>query len=384
MAGKYPFHLLSFALVTATVISAQPTAGQESAAAPRMDILSEPEWRQVDETIERALRWLIQALQRDGSFPTDRFGQPGVTTLVTMAFMSQGHTPHNGPFGEQLANAMDYIIACQHPNGLISSLGHRGPIVPHHKTSASTPSTYNHAISGLALSEAYGISGDRNNQQLHEAIEEALRVTLRIQQWPKDPESKGGWRYLNDADSDLSVVGWHLKFLRFAKNAGFDVDQSAIDDAVGYVLRCFNPKLGTFEYKIIAEDRQTRAMAGAGILALAHSGQHHRPEVIQAADWILGHGFDRYNRPLHVSQTYRGDRYHYGVFYCSQAMYQMGGRYWEEFFPTTARVLIDGQNSNGSWDPETNADERFGPVYTTSMAVLALSAPNQLLPIYQR
>jgi hypothetical protein len=66
-------------------------------------------------------------------------------------------------------------------------------------------------------------------------------------------------------------------------------------------------------------------------------------------------------------------------------MYQMGGRYWEEFFPRTARTLLANQNRDGSWDPDSQKDDRvFGGTYTTSLVVLALGAPNQLLPIFQR
>jgi hypothetical protein len=173
-------------------------------------------------------------------------------------------------------------------------------------------------------------------------------------------------------------------FLRSAKNAGFDVPAAPIDKAVAFVLRCYSPQEKTFEYDVKPEDRRSRAMAGAGILALAHSGMHNRPEAVAAADWILAHGFREYNAPLHVSATYRGDRYHYGVFYCSQAMYQMGGRYWEQFYPTTAAVLVANQSPDGSWEEESNQDMRFGRAYTTALVVLALGAPNQILPIFQR
>ncbi len=67
--------------------------------------------------------------------------------------------------------------------------------------------------------------------------------------------------------------------------------------------------------------------------------------------------------------VYRGDRYHYGVFYCSQAMYQMGGHYWEQFFPATVPVLLANQSEDGSWQEESNQDMRFGRTYTTALVV---------------
>ena len=40
--------------------------------------------------------------------------------------------------------------------------------------------------------------------------------------------------------------------------------------------------------------------------------------------------------------------------------------------------------ADGSWDAESNRDGQFGNVYTTALAVLALTPPYQLLPIHQR
>ena len=65
-------------------------------------------------------------------------------------------------------------------------------------------------------------------------------------------------------------------------------------------------------------------------------------------------------------------------------MYQLGGRYWEGFFPPTVKTLLANQNSDGSWDRERDIDKQYGNAYTTSLVLLALSAPNELLSIYQR
>ena len=103
-----------------------------------------------------------------------------------------------------------------------------------------------------------------------------------MQKWPKQRrEDIGGWRYLQKFDrydSDLSASGWHLMFLRSAKNAGFDVPQEPIDEAVNFVRNCYRPQFGAFLLHASNEDYRTRGMAGAGILALAHAGFHNAPE----------------------------------------------------------------------------------------------------------
>jgi hypothetical protein len=100
----------------------------------------------------------------------------------------------------------------------------------------------------------------------------------------------------------------------------------------------------------------------------------------RAGDFILTQSFDVYNL---------GDRsigpYHYGAYYCSQAMFQLGGKYWRQFFPRLMTKLVDNQNPDGSWQHENEFNgNTFGQTYTTAISVLALTPPYQLLPIYQR
>jgi hypothetical protein len=66
-------------------------------------------------------------------------------------------------------------------------------------------------------------------------------------------------------------------------------------------------------------------------------------------------------------------------------MYQMGGKYWQQFFPRTVRTLLANQQRDGSWPAESHFnDGQFGNSYTTALVVLSLGAPNQFLPIFQR
>ncbi len=358
---------------------------------PRMDVLSEDEWQRLDSTVDRALAWLASRQQRDGSFPTLATGQPGVTSLVLLAFAAHGHLPGSGPYGEQLSKAVEYVLSCQKPSGILALAAPGGATLtrnsPH---DIGVSASYNHAIGALSLSEVYTIQGSSRAAELQEVIETALDVSLTIQNWPKRRDiDRGGWRYIHkyrQFDSDLSLTGWYLMFLRSAKNAGFDVAQEPIDEAVGYIRRCFKPEYQSFNYTASNEDRRSRGASGAGVLALAHAGHHNSEEALRAGDWILQHNFDRYNQIEKFTQSgHYKDRYHYGVFNCCQAMYQLGGRHWEEFFPRTAATLISNQQRDGSWPRETNDNEtKYGNCYTTALVVLALGAPNQLLPVFQR
>jgi hypothetical protein len=378
--------LLSYALGEDSAVTAK--AGG-SAKAPD-NVLSVAEWQRVDRAVQRALSWLASQQQADGSFPTLDTGQPAVTCLCTMAFVAHGNVPGDGKYGSRLEQATDYALACQKRNGLVTLIGPSGPRITRSMNhEVGTCGAYNHAISSLTLSELYGMSDAKHVAQLEMAIKKSLAATLEMQRWPKDNRVElGGWRYLDDDgtfDSDLSITGWSLMFLRSARNAGFDVSQQPIDDAVAYVRHCFSNEYGTFQYANLGGDHRSRGMAGAGILALAHAGYHRSHEAQASGDWILQHGFDDYNRFLMFDQGRPHDRYHYALFNCCQGMYQLGGEHWAKFFPPVVRTLLANQRPNGSWPADTHwHDGQFGDAYTTALVVMSLGAPNQLLPIFQR
>lgn len=350
------------------------------------NVLSDDEWQKVDGSVDRALSFLAAQQQPDGSFPTTPNAQPAVTSLCVLAFMAHGHNPGNGPYGERLERAVQYIISCQKPNGLIMLLGNDGPEIDRdidHEIGCA--GTYDHAISSLTLSELYGMNPDRNASRMKNVIGKALEVTYQMQRWPKDISTdRGGWRYVDDydrTDSDLSVTGWHLMFLRSARNAGFPVPTQNINDAIVFIRRTFSREYGTFNYVANNSDLRTRGMAGAGILALGHAGFHRSVEAKRAAQDLLGYSFEVYNDYARNKR----DRYHYSLFMCCQGMYQMGSPYWEQFFPRTVHAILGHQKGDGSWDAERNAHDRlFGNSYTTALVVLSLGASNQLLPIFQR
>lgn len=355
------------------------------------EVLSREEWQRTDAAVARALQWLAAVQQPDGSFPSVDLGQPGVTSLCVLAFMAHGELPGSGRYGKQLEHAADYVLSTQKENGLLTVIGPDGPEISRAVThEIGETASYNHAISSLAMSELYGSLEGNRADQMRSAVAKALAATLEMQRWPKDQEKdRGGWRYLNDVsgmDSDLSITGWELKFLRSARNAGFDVPKESIDDAVAYIRRTYSKRYGTFVYAADnSSDLRSRGMAGAGILALAHAGMHNAPEAKQSGEWILQNDFSAYNQFQPFTRTFSIDRYHYSLFMCCQGMYQLGGDYWAKFFPEVVATLLANQESDGSWPAESHFnDAQFGNAYTTALVLLTLGAPNDLLPIYQR
>ncbi len=385
-----PAHLLAqdgqSRQANATTTASQWVAADSNHKSPS-NVLPAEEWRRIDSAVDRGLAFLATQQQPDGSFPTLPYAQPAVTSLCVLAFMTHGHTPGSGPYGEQLNRAVKFILNCQKPSGLIMLVGSDEPKIERNvEHVVGVAGAYDHAISSLTLSEYYGMNPAKNVGRLQNVINKSLRASLEMQRWSKKLRAdKGGWRYIKEYgqnDSDLSVTGWQLMFLRSARNAGFDVPEQAIADAVAYIRRTYRENYGAFNYTAGRSDVRSRGMSGAGILALGHAGFHNSTEAKRVAQELLGYSFEIYND----NQPFpKRDRYHYSLFMCCQGMYQMGSPYWEQFFPRTVRVVLAHQQSNGSWDAESFArDRRYGNAYTTALVILAMGAPNQLLPVFQR
>jgi len=93
-------------------------------------------------------------------------------------------------------------------------------------------------------------------------------------------------------------------------------------------------------------------------------------------------------RAWYVSRPYpashQAGHYYLATYYSSQAMAQVGGTTWNRVYPQIVEQLLREQVPNGSWPAGRGNEISFGSTYATSLAILALTPPYQLLPIYQR
>jgi hypothetical protein len=377
VAGCLLFGLLvsvGTAIVVADDSAVDGTRTRKEGVATRT-VLTPDQWQRLDGAVDRGLAFLAKNQAADGSFPTSSIAQPAVTSLCVMAFLSRGHQPGKGPYGAALERAIDYVLDMQNASN--------GAIMPAQFIGATTNcGSYSHGIAGVMLAEVYGTTNSVRHTRIGAAVIKALEFTRQQQRLQKDGLDQGGWRYPFRHDSDLSVTSWQLMFYRAARNAEFKVPEEWVRDAMNYVHRLFDVNERSFVYGISHPNHHyfTRGMAGAGVVCLALGGEYRSETARAAGEWILQHSFEPYNNSRHEE-----DRYHYGACYCSQAMFQLGGTYWDRFFPPLLRVLTAAQHQDGSWDPESIEEDReFGNVYTTSMALLALEVPYQILPIYQR
>lgn len=315
------------------------------------------QWRdKVDPAVENALRYLARIQRPDGSFPENHGDSTGIPALVGMTFLSKGHLATEGPYAESLNRCIDFVLANQKAEGLFD------------KGNAGTGPMYAHNISTLFLSEVSGMVDPGRQEKIAAALPKALSLILRAQAVKKDERNRGGWRYHpGSKDSDTSCSGWALMALRSAKLNGAAVPDAAILDAVAYLKRHQDTERGCFGYS--NRDDHNRSLTGMGLLCLELSGKHGSPETIMAADYVM--------------KSFRelpGDQFEfYGNYYNSQGLFQIGGRYWEEYAPWMYATYLGKQEADGSWN-----SREAGRVYGTAMMVLAFTVPYRQLPIYQR
>ena len=346
-------------------------------------VISESRWQEIDRSVDRGILWLVNNQHADGTYPGPILERTAITSLAAMAMISRGHVPGIGPEGEAINRSIDFICETQKSSGLLCSQ----PEDFSGQTMNTLGISYAHGISGLFLGEVYGMTSGERSERVKTAIQRALDFMRTQQQRPipenREASDRGGWRYLPErkdyrAFSDLSITSWMIMFMRSAENAGFNVPRDWAQQAISYVQRCYDEKSGGFHYVLRDPVRITRGMTGAGVVCLFLTG-NEQPEMEKAAGaYLRRYPFDAFNEGM--AKT---DRYIYAAYYCSQAAMQLGGETWSEIYPSIVDAFLASQQPDGSW-PLEKKEARTGPGYSTSMAILALTPPQQLLPIYQR
>lgn len=348
----------------ATAITVMPPdsirADQASPALAKYD-------KPIAQAVAKALAYLAKKQHAEGYWPSGMGKNTAVTSLSVMAFLGAGYTPGCGPYGEVINKGIDFIMASQKSNGMLTGNSSHGP-------------WYSHTIATLMLSEVSGMVDAERQKRLNKVLPKALRLILTAQQIKKPAAYQGGWRYQPTSnDSDISCTGWALMSLRSARGNGAAVPKKAIDDAVKFVIRCrypsktARPKGGVgFGYKPGGSPGLART--ATAVLCLELCGKHHSKESLAGGDWILAH----------PAKSFGVSFFYYGLYYSAQAMFQLGGKHWEQYAPHMYEMMLKYQAKDGSWPQGSSNESKAGTCYSTAMAVLAISVSYRQLPIYQR
>ncbi|MDF1753618.1 MAG: terpene cyclase/mutase family protein [Verrucomicrobiales bacterium] len=345
-----------FPVILAACLLILLTLSTTANAQSRSNAVFQKHKTQVESAVSRGLDHLANTQNPNGTFD-DSYGRSvGVVSLAGMAFLSAGHTPGYGEYSENIDRCIDYVLSSQRSNGILDH-GDSGHGL-----------MYAHNIATLFLSEISGMVNSEKQDKLERVLSRATQLILAAQAQPKNEGNTGGWRYKPDSkDSDLSCSGWALMALRSGKLNGAAIPDRSIDKAVAYVLRNHHKESGRFGY--VDPWGNSETLTGCGLLCLELCGFHGTESTYKAGNFILQH------------RNYIIDRAHeyYANYYNAQAMFQLGGTYWEQYADWMYQEYLPKQNPNGSW---TNG--RVASSYGTAMMILSFTVPYRQLPIYQR
>ena len=317
------------------------------AHAQEVEVRVEPE---IAALIRGGLKYLAGQQLPNGSWQDSSHAPwtPALTGYALMAFLASGNLPNEGEYGPVVASGKQYLL---------DALQRDGKFAP-----VSGQYMYGHGIATLVLAELYG---QTQSAAIRPKLEQAVRVIIQSQ----NPD--GGWRYQPVAqDADISVTVLQAVALRAAKEAGLDVPQATLDNAVKYIHTCFDARTGGFAYQ--PNGGAGFARTAAAIYSLQVLGHYADPGVQSGFDYLTKH-FDE-----------KGGYVAYGHFYAGPAAYMLGGENWKNWYTNLSAELLKTAHRDGAvvfWEKQGSDPS---PMYCTAVYTTILALPYHYVPLYQR
>lgn len=331
-------------LLTSIIISlvfAVPAFSAEKKKGGQMD-------DEVKKATAKSLEWLASKQNADGSWGDSRYpNNTAITGFALMAFMSQGHVPNQGKYGPEVSKGTRFLLAsAREGDGYL--IGTR------------MGNMYCHGMATLCLTQLFGMTGD---EEVKKTLKKAVELIVKSQ------SADGGWRYEpQPTGSDISATIMQVMALRGAKDSGLHLPDKTMKKALEYINSCYDQNSGGYTYQPFNR-APGFARTAAGICVLKLVGEYDK-NIDKSIDY------------LKKNMASPREHFWYGHYYACHAMYQIGGKDWEDYYAMIKKKFLASQQADGSWSRMES--QSAGPVYQTAIAVLALSVPADYLPIFQR
>ena len=315
--------------------------------------------------VARGLEHLARTQSTAGDF--DSRHPVAANALAGLAFLAAGHTEQaGGPYTEVVRRATSALLRRQNGQGYFDD---------------DQSQMYGHGFATLYFAELYGTSAHRE-KEVRQALASAIKVIegsqVRSGAWDYSPAPRFGGDRGHWSTGDTSITICQTMALRAAKNLGIVIDGGVIQRATTYIQNAQNDD-GGFRYRPMGGigpasfffERSAFARSSAGVCILYSLGNSYNTDRLRKGLDYLYHQYrlpDSNEFPM------------YGYYYCSQAMFQAGGKYWAEYFKWVRNELVTNQKADGSWP----TDARENPTQTTAMALIILELPYRYLPILER
>ena len=342
---------------------------------------------QTEDTVEMGLAFLARQQSPEGHWNLRVAGDEEVTlvtdtaatSLSLLAFQGAGYNHREHRYARVLNAGLGYLLKNQKADGDL--------FLPMDEESNRTVALYSHSLATLALCEAYGMTQDPT---LKEPAQKALDFIVKSQH-----PDRGGWRYVPNRESDLSVTGWMMMALKSGAYAGLTVPEGAFKKIAGWLDKAQasaqEPHL--YRYNPLAPDTDeqrhgratSKTMTSVGLLMRLYLGwRRDNANMVRGAEYLAKH-------PPRLGTIAEPQRDTYYWYYATQVMFHMGGDYWKQWNDHLHPLLVDSQVRQGplagSWDPRQPLPDRWAPhagrLYVTTMNLLSLEIYYRHLPLYE-
>ncbi len=349
---RHFFYCIGCLAIVLLGVLSSPVSYAQPAITPSGDVVP----RDVRDIYDHGLEFLVSTQAENGSW-ADGYTGPGTSGLALMAFLASGEDPNFGKYSGPIRKALRYMIRSQS-----SSTGYLGD------------SMYQHGFATLALAEAYGAveesdlwTGGGPEPGKERTIAEALELAVRCAVTSQSKNPLNAWRYSpGSRDADTSVRGAVLMGLLAARNAGVEVPDKSVDDAINYFASMTGDN-GTVGYSGgLGGFGQSIARTSIACLVYSIAKRKDLKQFEATKSYVIAN--------MHETSHYA----EYARYYEAQALFQADLEAWEKWNRRTISELKGKQNTDGSFDGQ------FGKPTSTSLNLLSLALNYRFLPIYER
>jgi len=316
-----------------------PPARDDAVAGVTPPVESMPPTRPFDAAVS-ALAWMRRRQSADGSW-----GDPATTGIALLAFLGYGETHQIGSSRETVKNALKHLRDIQDADGRLV-----GPDSPRRLR--------DHAVAGLALTEAFGMTG---SLVFKEPAQRAVAFAMR------NRTPGGGWgRSIGDGEFDFETTVWTAMLVKSAKLAELDVEASVLDDAVRAIDLVTDRSTG--RVTAAGGSPSVEAATAMGMLVRFLAGRDPDGDELfrRGGDWLSKHPPSLGPRgPADAAAWYFG----------SHAMFEMDDALRWPWLRALMRGFHSSQvadgDERGSWNPPGDSSSVSDRVWTTAFTLLA-------------
>lgn len=325
------------------------------------------------ESVQRAIRWLLQAQNRDGSWGLDSrgAGDPTCTVVAALALMANGTTERGGPEPERVEavrRALDYILKLA--NDMKSDFW------PHQATLIQNKlgQTVHTFFAAVFLTQVYGMRAtwvrEGDVEELRDGIAKMIGQIVRTQ------EADGSWHKNTFGSLKATCMAWLA--LRSAASSGLDVERASVQKIIKFIKDQHNPQTKLFDRTTGNGNYQTIYATACCLRVLYGMGEGNSPEAKGATQAFLD--FVKKSQMSAAFLTVEGEDYLSAALVTHALLIDQDQR-WNAWFPWITGELVKRQAKDGTW---TSTACITGRTFPTACALLTLQAPYRQLPILEQ